>query len=88
MRDRLLSAQANNNHDGMQPRVQASRQIRSNPENSCIPIIALTAHKAPEDVTKALEAGINAYETQPVLYERLMKKIAALCRSATVPVHR
>jgi len=31
------------------------------------------------NVDKAIEVGIDAYETKPVSYERLMKKIAALC---------
>lgn len=63
---------------------EAARQVKANPETAYIPIVALTAHKAPEDVTKAIEAGIDAYETKPVLYERLMKKIAALCATRVV----
>jgi response regulator of citrate/malate metabolism len=32
-------------------------------------------------VRKALEAGIDAYETKPVVYQRLMKKIATFVRA-------
>ena len=56
---------------------EAARRIRSNPRTSHIPIIALTAHTLSEEVKKALEAGIDAYEAKPVVYQRLMKKIAS-----------
>jgi len=59
---------------------EASRRIRANPETARIPIIALTAHALTEDVSKAVESGIDAYETKPVVYQRLMKKIAALVK--------
>jgi len=58
---------------------EATRQIKSAPETAHIPIIALTAHTISDDVRKAIEAGIDAYETKPVVYQRLMKKIAAFC---------
>ena len=56
---------------------EASQRIRSNPETAHIPIIALTAHSLTEDVDKAVECGIDAYETKPLVYQRLMKKIAS-----------
>lgn len=59
---------------------EATRRIRANPETAHIPIIALTAHMQSEDVLKALEAGVDAYETKPVVYQRLMKKIAAFVK--------
>jgi two-component system cell cycle response regulator DivK len=58
---------------------EAARLIKSKPETANIPIIALTAQKLSGDVDKALGAGIDAYETKPVVYQRLMKKIAELC---------
>jgi two-component system cell cycle response regulator DivK len=58
---------------------EAAGLIRSKPETAHVPIIALTAHKLSGDVSKALGAGINAYETKPVVYQRLMKKIEELC---------
>ena len=57
----------------------AAKRVRSNPETAHIPIIALSAHTLSDDVHKAVEAGIDAYETKPVVYQRLMRKIAALC---------
>ena len=58
---------------------EAAQQIKSAPETAHIPIIALTAHTISDDVRKAIEAGIDAYETKPVVYQRLMKKIASFC---------
>jgi CheY-like chemotaxis protein len=58
---------------------EAARQIRSNAETSHIPILALTAHTLSEDVSRAVQAGIDAYETKPVVYQRLMKKVATFC---------
>ena len=58
---------------------EAAQQIKSAPETAHIPIIALTAHTISDDVHKAIAAGIDAYETKPVVYQRLMKKIAEFC---------
>ena len=60
---------------------EATRRIRANPETAHIPIVALTAHMRSEDVLKALEAGIDGYETKPVVYQRLMKKIATFVKA-------
>ena len=57
---------------------EAARLIKSRPATKHVPIIALTAHKSSEDVNMALGAGIDAYETKPVVYQRLMRKIATL----------
>jgi two-component system, cell cycle response regulator DivK len=58
---------------------EAARQIKSAPATAHIPIVALTAHTISDDVRRAIEAGIDAYETKPVVYQRLMKKIASFC---------
>jgi len=57
---------------------EAAHRIRSNSETAHIPIIALTAHALSEEVTRALERGINDYELKPVVYQRLMTKISKL----------
>jgi CheY-like chemotaxis protein len=57
---------------------EAAGLIKSKPETASVPIIALTAHNLFGDVKKALGAGIDAYETKPVVYQRLMKRIAEL----------
>jgi len=57
---------------------EASRAIKTHPFGASIPIIAFTAHSLSQDVRKALEAGCDHYETKPVLYPRLMRKIGSL----------
>jgi two-component system cell cycle response regulator DivK len=57
---------------------EATRLIRANPTTAHIPIIALTAHAFSENVMRARQAGCSQYETKPLLYPRLMKKIQNL----------
>ena len=60
---------------------EASRRIREDPKTFRIPIIALTAHAFTDEVAKAVEAGIDSYELKPVVYKRLMEKIAEARRT-------
>ncbi len=62
---------------------EATRQIRANPVTATIPIIALTAHAFAEEVQQALQAGCNQYETKPLVYGRLIKKIDDLLNPGT-----
>ena len=57
---------------------EASRRIKTAPETSGIPIIALTAHVMPGDREKALAAGCDDFDTKPVELSRLLGKIEAL----------
>ena len=57
---------------------EATRLIKSDPALAGIPIIALTAHTSVEDVRKALDAGCDHYETKPVVYPRLIRKIRSI----------
>lgn len=56
----------------------ATRQLRSDPRTSRIPVIALTAHAISGDREKAIEAGCDDYDTKPVEWHRLLTKIEAL----------
>jgi CheY-like chemotaxis protein len=57
---------------------EATRQIKSDPATSAIPIIALTAHAMSEDRERAISAGCDDYDTKPVEFPRLIGKIDAL----------
>jgi CheY-like chemotaxis protein len=57
---------------------EATRRIKTAPETSRIPIIALSAHTMPGDAEKALAAGCDDFDTKPVELPRLLAKIRAL----------
>jgi CheY-like chemotaxis protein len=58
----------------------ATKRIRANSATAHIPIVALTAHALSDEVSRALAAGVNDYELKPVVYRRLMQKIAQLIK--------
>ena len=53
----------------------ATRQLKSAPATSAIPIIALTAHAMAGDEQKARESGCDDYDTKPIDLPRLLEKI-------------
>jgi CheY-like chemotaxis protein len=55
---------------------EAAKQLKANPKTRNIPVIALTAHAMAGDMSKALEAGCDDYDTKPVELPRLLEKIA------------
>ena len=62
----------------------ATRELKSAPELKGIPIIALTAHAGPEDRDRAREAGCDDYDTKPIEFDRLERKMENLLRPAAV----
>ena len=56
---------------------EATRRLKQHPSTHAIPVIALTAHAAPQDLRKAVESGCDQYETKPVMFARLLGKIQA-----------
>jgi two-component system, cell cycle response regulator DivK len=61
---------------------EATTRIRALPEGQELPIIALTAHITEEDRERALAAGCSDFETKPIDFLRLEKKLETLLRSA------
>ncbi len=57
---------------------EVTRLLKSNQTTRHIPIIALTAHALVTDRDKAFEAGCDEYETKPIDFERLTKKMESL----------
>jgi CheY-like chemotaxis protein len=54
---------------------EVTRLLKSNERTRHIPIIALTAHALVTDRNTALEAGCDDYDTKPIDFARLDKKI-------------
>jgi two-component system cell cycle response regulator DivK len=61
---------------------EATKRLKSSPETSAIPIIALTAHAMASDREDALNSGCDDYDTKPVELPRLLGKIKELLSRA------
>jgi CheY-like chemotaxis protein len=57
---------------------EVTRLLKAGQATRHIPIIALTAHSLITDREKAYEAGCDEYETKPIEFARLSKKIESL----------
>jgi CheY-like chemotaxis protein len=57
---------------------EVTRLLKSNEHTRHIPIIALTAHALVTDRNTALDAGCDDYDTKPIDFARLEKKIESL----------
>jgi len=57
---------------------EVTRLLKSNERTRQIPIIALTAHALVTDRSTAMDAGCDDYDTKPIDFARLEKKIDSL----------
>jgi two-component system, cell cycle response regulator DivK len=56
----------------------ATRRLKSDPDTTDIPVIALTAFAMAGDREKALAAGCNDFDTKPIDFSRLLTKMRSL----------
>ena len=54
------------------------RQLRADPSTAAIPCIALSANAMPEDITRALNAGVLDYWTKPLDFKAFMASLDTL----------
>lgn len=54
---------------------EATRRLKADVETKHIPIIGLSAHAMAGDREKGLAAGCDEYDTKPIEFDRLLKKI-------------
>jgi two-component system cell cycle response regulator DivK len=54
------------------------KQVRSNPEQAAIPMIAVTAHAMPESKARALASGFDGYITKPYSLKVFVDDIRSL----------
>jgi two-component system cell cycle response regulator DivK len=61
---------------------EATRRIKAGAETKHVPVIGLTAHAMAGDREKALDAGCDDYDTNPIELERLLMKVEGLLQGA------
>ena len=64
---------------------EATRRLKSNPATKAIPIIALSAHAMSGSRERALAAGCDEFDTKPLDFEQLIKKVQLLANRR--PIH-
>ncbi|MFB6347548.1 MAG: response regulator, partial [bacterium] len=56
----------------------ATEKLKQSQSTKSIPVIAITAHATTEEREKALDAGCEDYESKPIDFDQLEKKINEL----------
>lgn len=66
------------NYQGGMSGFELIAALRAHPRHARLPTIALTAHASPEDRTRCLDAGFDAYLSKPVLRADMLAAVEAL----------
>lgn len=61
---------------------ECARRLKADAVTGRIPIIALSAHATVDDRQRALEAGCNEFDTKPIDFAGLLKKMERLLEVA------
>ena len=64
---------------------EATRRLKNQPETKHIPIIVLTAHTSEKSREQAFAAGCDDYDTKPIDFGGLVKKIQSLLNRDAKP---
>ena len=62
---------------------ECARRLKADAATERIPIIALSAHAMLGDRQRALQAGCNDYDTKPIDFDGLLKKMERLLEVAS-----
>src|SRR5215218_10971327 len=57
---------------------EATRRLKSNPATRDMPVIAFSAHALAGEREKALAAGCDEFDTNPIAFDRLVTKVHRL----------
>ncbi len=55
---------------------EAVRRIRADARLSTLPVVALTSHELPEQISRSLDAGCDAYIVKPTRQNALLEELA------------
>lgn len=62
---------------------ETTRQLKAQPATHGLPIIALSAYALSDDRTRALAAGCDDFETKPIEFARLLRKMHRLLHAGS-----
>lgn len=62
---------------------ETTRQLKAQPATHSLPIIALSAYALSDDRTRALAAGCDDFETKPIEFVRLLRKMHRLLHAGS-----